>query len=141
MDEPVECLSRELRHVIVSVNPKAGAGSAEDRVAHLVQLLRQERLQVEVLSNLDEVAGEANRRFAQGCLRALIAVGGDGTAAELVNRTVPGLPLTVFPAGNENLLARHFNLGPTPEECCRVVTKGPLCAAMPVVPAAASSSS
>ena len=51
-------------------------------------------------------------------------MGGDGTAAELVNRTVPGLPLTVFPAGNENLLARHFGLGPTPEECCRVVKEG-----------------
>ena len=60
----------------------------------------------------------------QGCLRTLIAVGGDGTAAELVNRTVPGLPLTVFPAGNENLLARHFGLGPTPEECCRTVVEG-----------------
>ncbi len=124
MEAPVEFLSKELRHVIVSVNPKAGAGSAEDRVAHLVQLLRQERLDVAVLTNLDEVAGEANRRFAEGCLRALIAVGGDGTAAELVNRTVPGLPLTVFPAGNENLLARHFDLGPTPEECCRVVKEG-----------------
>ena len=124
MEKPVEFLSPELRHVVVSVNPKAGAGSAEDRVAHLVQLLRQQDLEVAVLTNLDEVAGEANRRFAEGRLRALIAVGGDGTAAELVNRTVPGLPLTVFPAGNENLLARHFGLGPTPEECCRTVVEG-----------------
>ena len=77
-----------------------------------------------VLSHLDEVAAASNRLFAEGRLRALIAVGGDGTAAELVNRTVPGLPLTVFPAGNENLLARHFNLGPTPEECYRIVVEG-----------------
>src|SRR5205823_27167 len=74
--------------------------------------------------NLDEVAAEANSLFCRGRLRALVAVGGDGTVAELVNRTQPGLPLTVFPAGNENLLARYFGLGPTPEECCRIVTEG-----------------
>ena len=110
--------------MVVSVNPKAGAWSAENRVAHLVQLLRKESLEVLVLTNLDEVAAVSNRLFAEGCLRALIAVGGDGTVAELVNRTTPGLPLTVFPAGNENLLARHFGLGPTPEECCRTVVTG-----------------
>ena len=113
-----------MRQVVVSINPKAGAGSAANRVARLVQLLRQEGLNVAVLTNLDEVAAESNRLFAEGRLRTLIAVGGDGTAAELVNRTVPGLPLTVFPAGNENLLARHFGLGPTPQECCHTVVEG-----------------
>jgi diacylglycerol kinase family enzyme len=120
----ISFLSPDFRQVVVSVNPKAGAGSAEDRVAHLVERLRQQGLEVVVLTNLDEVAAESNRRFAEGCLRALIAVGGDGTVAELVNRTVPGLPLSVFPAGNENLLARHFGLGPTPQECCRTVVEG-----------------
>jgi len=124
LEKSVEFLSPELRHVIVSVNPKAGAGSVSNRVAHLTQLLRQHDLEGVVLSNLDEVAAESNRLFARGRLRALIAVGGDGTVAELVNRTVPGLPLTVFPAGNENLLARHFGLGPTPEECCQTVVEG-----------------
>jgi diacylglycerol kinase family enzyme len=124
LEKPVEFLSPEHRHVVVSVNPKAGAASAEQRVAHLAQLLRQRGFEVAVLTNLDEIADEANRRFTEGRLRALIAVGGDGTAAELVNRTLPGLPLTVFPAGNENLLARHFDLGPTPEECCRIVVDG-----------------
>ncbi len=101
MDKPVEFLSPELRHVIVSVNPKAGAASADNRVAHLVQLLRQEGLDVAVLQKLDEVATAANRWFDEGRLRALIAVGGDGTAAELVNRTATGLPLTVFPVGTK----------------------------------------
>jgi len=122
--KPVSHLPPDLRHVIVSVNPKAGAWSADDRVAQLVGLLRTRDFEVAVLSDLDEIAGESQRLFSAGRLRALIAVGGDGTAAELVNRTSPGLPLTVFPAGNENLLARHFGLGPTPEECCRTVVEG-----------------
>ncbi len=124
MEKQVSFLSAELRHVVVSVNPKAGAVSADARVMRLVNLLRQQQLEVVVLSHLDEVAAAANRLYAEGRLRALIAVGGDGTAAELVNRTAPGLPLTVFPAGNENLLARHFGLGPTAEECCGIVVEG-----------------
>jgi len=124
LKKPVEFLSPQSRRVIVSVNPKAGAGSADARVASLVSLLQQQQLEVAVLSDLAGVVGSANQLFAAGRLRAVIAVGGDGTVAELVNRTAPGLPLTVLPAGNENLLARHFSLGPTPEECCRTVVEG-----------------
>ena len=124
MEEEVAFLSPDARHVVVSVNPKAGAESADGRVAHLVELLRQEGMEATILSNLDEVAAESNRLFAEGRLRALVAVGGDGTVAELVNRTMPGLPLTVLPAGNENLLARHFVMGSAAEQCCRTVVDG-----------------
>jgi diacylglycerol kinase family enzyme len=124
LEKRIEFLSSELRHVIVSVNPKAGAGSADVRVARLADLLREQGLDVSVLTSLDQIATEANRLFAAGQLRALVAVGGDGTAAELVNRTVAGVPLTVLPAGNENLIARHLGLGPTPEQCCRTIVEG-----------------
>ena len=120
---PADFLSPELRHVIISVNPLAGR-CVDARVAALSHLLRGRQFDVDVLTDLDEVAGEAGRLFAAGRLRTLVAVGGDGTAAELVNRTPPGLPLTIFPAGNENLLARYFGLGATPEECCRAIVDG-----------------
>jgi diacylglycerol kinase (ATP) len=124
LGKQIEFLSPEARHVIVSVNPKAGAESANARVARLVELLRQQQFEVAVRTNLDEIATEANGLFSAGQLRALVAVGGDGTAAELVNRTLPGVPLTILPAGNENLVARHLGLGPTPDECCRTVVEG-----------------
>ena len=89
-----------------------------------LELLRAAGYEVSVLTDLNALASEANRLFAAGQLRALVAVGGDGTVAELVNRTVPGVPLTVLPAGNENLLARHFHLGPSPEECVRTLLDG-----------------
>jgi len=110
--------------VVILVNPKAGAVSADDRVARLVDLLKKQRLDATVYHDLSPVAAEANRLHAAGELRALVAVGGDGTAAELVNRTQPGVPLTLLPAGNENLLARHFGLGPSPEECCQTLVAG-----------------
>jgi diacylglycerol kinase (ATP) len=123
---PVELSSPELRNVVVSVNPKAGAGSSDGRVNRLTELLQQRELEVSVLTNLEGAAAEANQLFAKGRLRALIAVGGDGTAADLVNRTEPGVPLAILPAGNENLMARHLGMGPTPEECCRCVVDGAL---------------
>jgi diacylglycerol kinase family enzyme len=114
------------RHVVIAVNPKAGATAAGGRVARLAQLLKDCGLETAVLTDLQEVADTSNRLYEECQLRTLIGVGGDGTAAELVNRTVPGVPLTIFPAGNENLVARHFGLGSSPEECAKTVVDGAL---------------
>jgi diacylglycerol kinase family enzyme len=54
----------------------------------------------------------------------LVGVGGDGTAAELVNRTDEGLPLTLFPGGNSNLLARYLGMTKDPEFLCRTIVEG-----------------
>jgi diacylglycerol kinase family enzyme len=42
--------------------------------------------------------------------RCLVAVGGDGTVSALLNDQ-PSVPLTVLPAGTENLIAQQFGLG------------------------------
>jgi diacylglycerol kinase (ATP) len=110
--------------VVISVNPKAGAKSSRDRVQALAALLEKEHLMPHVLTDLDEVGNRANRLHAEGRLRALVGVGGDGTAAELTNRTTPGTPLTLLPSGNENLLARYLGLGKSPEELCRTIAEG-----------------
>ncbi len=110
--------------VVISVNPKAGARSAQDRVDRLVELLARQDIEAEVLTSLDEVGDRANSYFAEGALRALVAVGGDGTAAELANRAAPGLPLTLLPAGNENLLARYLGLEKAPESLSQTIAKG-----------------
>ena len=139
MDRPTSFLAADRRHVVISVNPKAGAISPDDRVMRLATLLKEQRLEVDVLTDLDAVAAESNRLFAEGRLRTLIGVGGDGTAAELVNRTAPGVPLTIFPAGNENLLARHFGLGASPEECAKMVADGAIMRAIRAGPTTVSS--
>jgi len=118
------CAQRDA--VVISVNPIAGARSAQPRIERAVELLTAKGYQVEIRSDLDEVAELANRRWAEGRLRALVGVGGDGTAAELVNRTAAGLPLAMLPAGNENLLARHVDWGRSAEELCRTISDGKL---------------
>ncbi|KKK88809.1 hypothetical protein LCGC14_2739420, partial [marine sediment metagenome] len=119
-------LPADADQVVISVNPKAGARSSRQRVQRLVELLDAQGFKPRVLTDLDEVAIAANKSYVEGRLRALIGVGGDGTAAELVNRTQPGLPITLLPAGNENLLARHLGLGREPETICRTVADGAL---------------
>ena len=122
----VQPLPPEADRVLILVNPKAGARSARERVDRSVVLLRERGVSAEVFTDLAQVALEADRQHQAGRLRALVGVGGDGTAAELVNRTRPGVPLTMLPAGNENLLARHLGLGNTPEALCRTIADGGL---------------
>jgi len=93
-------------------------------VDRLVGLLRDNGLKAEVFTDLAVVTESALREHRAGRLRALVGVGGDGTAAELVNRTPPELPIALLPAGNENLLARYVGLNGAPEALCRTIVKG-----------------
>jgi len=129
MSRPADKLTSVPPHsdrVVVAINPMAGAKSAWPRAERLANLLAESGIRAEMLTNLDEVAQLSNAWHAEGRLRALVAVGGDGTAAELVNRTVPGLPLSLLPAGNSNLLARYVGLGRAPEQLCRTIAEGRL---------------
>jgi diacylglycerol kinase (ATP) len=113
-------------HVLVSVNPKAGRRSVKSRVERLAELLRETGYQVEAKTDLAEVTEQANDLHRQGKLRALVGAGGDGTAAELTNRTDPGVPISLLAAGTANLLAKHFRLSGKPEKLCRTIAAGNL---------------
>jgi len=110
--------------VLVVVNPTAGRRAADREVDRFRPMAARKGLVATILTDLSEVADRANQWHAEGRLRALVGVGGDGTAAELVNRTLPGVPITLLAAGTANLLARHFGLAASAEELCRTVTAG-----------------
>jgi diacylglycerol kinase family enzyme len=119
-----ESLSPGADHVVILVNPKAGTDSALARADRLAELTRRRGFHTEAFTDLGQATDLANQWHAAGCLRALVGVGGDGTAAALVNRTNVGVPLTLLPAGNENLLAKYLGLGRTPEACCQTLAEG-----------------
>ena len=112
--------------VLVLSNPKAGPRSSDGRTHRLVVLLREAGLHVELFDDLAMATRAADELHAAGQLRALVGAGGDGTLAELVNRTVPGVPITALPSGNENLLARYLGIGASPEEVSRTIVGGTL---------------
>ena len=111
-------------HVLVSVNPKAGRQSPMLRAEELCDQLLQKDFTPELLTNLDEVTEKANALHVAGTLRALIGVGGDGTAATLVNRTKPGMPVTLLSAGTANLLAKHYRLPFRPAKLAEMIERG-----------------
>ncbi|NLS92250.1 MAG: hypothetical protein GXX96_08735 [Planctomycetaceae bacterium] len=126
MPNSSEQLQDAADHVLVSVNPKAGRRSVSSRVERLLECLRDAGFQVEAKTDLAEVTGQANELHRHGRLRALVGAGGDGTAAELTNRTEPGVPISLLAAGTANLLAKHFRLSGDPKRVCQTIAKGRL---------------
>ncbi|MDO4551323.1 MAG: diacylglycerol kinase family protein [Planctomycetia bacterium] len=119
-----ETLSETRRHVILSVNPKAGRRSSKMLVERLENALKELGFTVETLTDLDVVAHRANETHLNGTLRALIGVGGDGTAAELTNRTQPGVPISLLATGTANLLAKHMKYSFRPEKFAKMIAAG-----------------
>jgi len=111
-------------YVIVSVNPKAGRKPPILCAEELCTHLRQKGFTTELLTDLDEVTERANALHTAGDLRALVGVGGDGTAAALVNRTLPGTPVTLLSAGTANLLAKHYRLPFQPAKLADMIENG-----------------
>jgi diacylglycerol kinase family enzyme len=87
-------------------------------------LLRNRGWQVEIVTDLEKVEALAGQYLTAGTLRALVAAGGDGTIAEMLNRTPPGVPIGLLPLGTENLLAKYIGLAATPEAACDAISAG-----------------
>jgi diacylglycerol kinase family enzyme len=111
-------------NVLILRNPKSGVPNTQARVERLAELLQRQGLSPEIHTDLQAVTEKALELHAAGNLRVLVGVGGDGTAAELVNRATEGLPLTLLPGGNENLLARHLGLASEPEKLAETIARG-----------------
>jgi diacylglycerol kinase (ATP) len=122
----VEAQLTKADHVIILRNPHAGARDSRADVERLTHLIQAEGFQAEVFTDLTSAAASANVLVDQGRLRVLVGVGGDGTAAELANRTKPGTPLTWLPRGNSNLIARHLHLESSPEHLAETISRGTL---------------
>ena len=121
---PFRVLSRDSRHVIISVNPRAGPCSGDYTVEQLVELLTRHRYAVEVLTDIEKMAARAAASFAAGKLRTVVAAGGDGTAALVANRIPADAPLTVLPLGTENLLSKYVEIPQDARHVFHVIDNG-----------------
>jgi diacylglycerol kinase family enzyme len=89
----------------------------------LVRELARHHFSVQVAWTLDERRELVERAAAEPSCRCLVAAGGDGTVAALVNER-PTVPITVLPTGTENLFARHFGLSRHPAGLAATVAAG-----------------
>jgi diacylglycerol kinase family enzyme len=107
----------------IAANPHSGAGRARRRVEGLTAALETLGLRPRI-GWTPQARGELVAAARADCdCRALVAVGGDGTVASLINER-PTVPITVLPTGTENLFARYFRLGARPEAVAAAIVAG-----------------
>jgi diacylglycerol kinase family enzyme len=102
---PPASVDTRLRRVAILANPRAGSGKSRRIVEELVTSLQLRELTPSLCWHREEFDALIQSP-ARKELRCAVAAGGDGTLLEVVNRA-PGLPATVLPLGNENLVARY----------------------------------
>ncbi len=73
------------------------------------------------LASLHDLAAAGQE---SGNLRAVLAIGGDGTASVVRNHVPLEIPLLNVPMGTENLLGRYLGQLTTPEAVCETIEKG-----------------
>jgi diacylglycerol kinase family enzyme len=111
------------RQVIILANPVAGTQARAQATEDLVAALQQTGLEAVICREREDLQACVKERGER--LRCVVAAGGDGTLNEVLNR-VPGVPVTILPLGNENLVARHFHFQRSPADLAHTIAHAPL---------------
>lgn len=112
------------RRVLILANPHAGTRKSKRLVDELAAALVERRLEPTVCwerERLSDVAAAADPAE----VRCVVAAGGDGTLLEVLNRA-PGLPVSVLPLGNENLVGRYGGLPRSGRRLAAIIEAGRL---------------
>jgi diacylglycerol kinase family enzyme len=107
----------------IAANRGSGIGRGMRLVNRLAAGLAQVGLRAEIAWTPESRTELVRQAAAEPNCRCLVAVGGDGTVSALINDG-PSVPLSVLPAGTENLVARHLGLGRDPNELARLIAAG-----------------
>src|SRR5258708_24518540 len=99
----------------IAANANSGRGRGRERVERLARCVERQGLGAFVAWTPEEREAMVARSAEDDSCRCLVAAGGDGTVASLINER-PARPITVMPAGTENLFARNFRMRHSPEE-------------------------
>jgi diacylglycerol kinase family enzyme len=113
-----------VRVIVVAANPYRGAARPRRRVQALAAALGAAGLEVRVLWDPAERAGVLADPGALAGVSCVVAAGGDGTVAAVINELAADVPLAVLALGNENLLARALALPRDPVALATVVAAG-----------------
>lgn len=109
---------------MVAANPYLGAGRPRARVQLLVAALQATGATVRVVWDAAERATLLADPGAMADVRCVVAAGGDGTVAAVINELPTNVPLAVWPTGNENLFARALGFDVPPARLARAIGNG-----------------
>ena len=107
----------------IVANQNSGIGRGRQRVAKLSLALSQAGLCPQVAWTTEDRTKLVQRAEHDPDCRCLVAVGGDGTVSALLNER-PKVPVSVFPAGTENLVAQQFGLRRDAGSLARLISQG-----------------
>ncbi len=117
-----ECIAESATKVLMLVNRTAGSSAKKQVADDATKELNKAGFVVEQVENTDQLR-EALRACADN-LRCVVAVGGDGTLGAALNETPEGTPLTILPAGTENLMAGYLHRNRRASDLVRLVRDG-----------------
>jgi diacylglycerol kinase family enzyme len=107
----------------IAANGSSGLGRSSRLVRDLVGELRRVSIGAVIAWTPQARSRMVERAAGDPQCRCLVAVGGDGTVSALLNYQ-PRLPLTILPAGTENLVAQHFGLRRDPRSLAQTIARG-----------------
>jgi diacylglycerol kinase (ATP) len=110
--------------IVVAANPYRGAARPRARVEALMAALATVGATVRVLWDAGERAALLGDHGAMADVRCVVAAGGDGTVAAVINELVGDVPLAVLPTGNENLFARALGFDVAPARLAGAIAAG-----------------
>ncbi len=111
------------RLVVIQRNPSSGSGLGRGELIVLVRELQRLGFRVRMFSSRAKLDLYLTVFSARRLPHCIVAAGGDGTVADLVNRH-PGIPIAVLPLGTENLLARYLGLRRSGKTLAQVINRG-----------------
>ena len=109
--------------VIIQRNPHSGSGTGRSQLRILSRHLRDAGFRVRMFSSRPKLDRYLAQKSGRRILRCIVAAGGDGTVADLVNRQ-PGIPIAVLPLGTENLLAKYLGLRRCGRQLAQIIRRG-----------------
>lgn len=108
--------------VVIQRNPTSGSGRGRIELLRLWHSLRELGFRVRMFSNRNRLDGWVRTRPSDQLLACIVAAGGDGTAADVMNRH-PGIPVALLPLGTENLLAKYCGLSRDGHRLAQVIAQ------------------
>ena len=110
--------------IVVAANPYRGAARPRARVDALVAALVDAGRPARIVWDPSERAALLGDPGAMADVRCVVAAGGDGTVAAVLNELGHDVPLAVLPTGNENLFARALGFDVAPARLARAIVAG-----------------
>jgi diacylglycerol kinase family enzyme len=107
----------------IVANRNSGIGRGRHRVARLELALSSAGLSSEIAWTPADRTALVERSGRDPLCQCLVAVGGDGTVSALLNER-PRVPMSVFPAGTENLVAQQFGLRKSAAALAKTISEG-----------------